>query len=189
MKSTKNIRTRLQVCGVGVALAVVIAGCGGASESGTGVGDKTFSDHRFALTFSYPDILTPEEVSDVAFSNGEAEARAALALDTHNAVVLSKYTINLPVTSTNIAAVAPQFDEAVAEAVGRPVRGEITDVGGLPAVRYGAIPIEQPAQGESQLLFVFDQRDEYQLNCQSTPEERTRLNEACARVMATLRRA
>lgn len=49
--------------------------------------------------------------------------------------------------------------------------------------------LDEPPQGESRLVYLFDQAVEYQLNCQSTPEKRAELNAACGQVLATLRRA
>jgi hypothetical protein len=83
----------------------------------------------------------------------------------------------------------PELDGVVVQLAGGPVSGSVTEVGGLPAVRYEPVPLDDPAQGESRLVYLFDQAVEYQVNCQSTPKMRTELNAACDQVLATMRKA
>ena len=185
-------------------LTVLAAGCGGddtsdvATESGAGGGGgsvaesgKTFSDDEFRLTFTYPEGLEEGEVSkiDDSAGGGKAVARAALGIDSDNLVLLTKYELNGVVTAANLPGVMPELDGVVSELARRPMAGEVTEIGGFPAARYDVLTLDKPAQGESRLVYLFDQAVEYQLNCQSTPAQRTELNAACDQVLATLRRA
>ena len=175
-------------------LAVLAVGCGGddTDEAGSGGdGGKTFSDDRFSLTFTYPEDLTEGEVSKIDESAGEgkAVARAAVGLDSDNLILVTKYNLNAAVTAANLPDVMPELDGVVSELAGSPVSGEVTEVGGLPAARYDVVALDEPAEGESRLVYLFDGAVEYQLNCQSTPEKRAELNAACDQALATLRKA
>ena len=185
-------------------LTLLAAGCGGddtsetATEGGAGGGGgsiaesgKTFSHDEFRFTFTYPEDLKEGEVSkiDDSAGGGKAVARAALGLDSDNIVLLTKYELNAVVTAANLPGVMPELDGVVSELARRPMTGQVTEVGGFPAARYDVLTLDKPAQGESRLVYLFDQAVEYQLNCQSTPPQRTELNAACDQVLATLRRA
>ena len=76
----------------------------------------------------------------------------------------------------------------VSELVDADVTGERTKVGGLIAFRYDDLAVTPPVDGESDLIFVFDGDVQYQLNCQSTPTHRDRMDEACDLAVDTLRR-
>jgi hypothetical protein len=173
-----------------VLLAVVLAGCGGDSSESGGDGGKTFTDDKFSVTFRYPDDLKEGEVKvEESAGAGKPVARAALGLDSDNVILLTKYELNVAVTAANLPDVMPELDGVVAQLAGGPVSGSVTEVGGLPAVRYELVPLDDPAQGESRLVYLFDQAVEYQVNCQSTPKMRTELNAACDEVLATMRKA
>jgi hypothetical protein len=189
-----TISRRASLAAVVAAVALLLAGCGGSGDSGGsgdgggGNGEKTFSDDRFALTFSYPDDLRSGEITSVDKAVGTSEADVAIGLDSDNLITISKFELNAPVTSANIATAASEGDGVIAELVGHPVHGEVTEIAGLPAVSYEAIPLDEPAQGESRMLFVFDNKDQYQIDCQSTPEKRAELHAACDHVLGSLRR-
>ena len=183
-------------------LALLAAGCGGggddATESGGEGGSgsvaesgKTFSDDEFRLTFTYPDDMKEGEVTQIDESAGEgkAVARAALGFDSDNIIGLTKYELSAFVTSANLRGVMPELNGVVSDLAGRPMEGEVTEIGGFPAARYDVLALDAPAQGETRLVYLFDQNVEYQVNCQSTPAKRTELNAACDQVLATLRRA
>jgi hypothetical protein len=176
-------------------LAVLAVGCGGGDDDSTETrsgaeSGKTFSDDRFSVTFTYPDELKEGEVEKVEESAGAGKpvARAALGMDSDNLILLTKYELNVAVTSANLPDVMPELDGVVGQLAGSPVSGEVTEVGGLPAARYDVVALDEPPRGESRLLYVFDQTVEYQVNCQSTPEKRAELNAACDQVLATLRK-
>lgn len=187
-------RTRARLAVLLLLLAVLVAGCGGddSTESGSGGdGGKTFSDDRFSLTFTYPGEMKKGEVNKVEESagGGKAVARAAVGLDSDNAILLTKYDLNVAVTAANLPDVLPELDGVVSRLAGAPVSGEVTEVGGLPAAQYDVVALDEPAEGESRLVYLFDQAVEYQVNCQSTPAKRAELNAACDQALATMRKA
>jgi hypothetical protein len=177
------------------ALLGVLAACGGGGGGGGNDGDRasserTFSEDAYAISFKYPSYLTEGKVTEVAESaGGEPVAQTALAIDEANAIFLAKYEVNAEVTGENIATFAPQVDELVQQLTGRPARGQTTEVGGLPAIRYEEVDLRTPPEGKSRLVFLFDGAVEYLVNCQSTPEERDAINRGCDRVLTTMSRA
>lgn len=97
-----------------------------------------------------------------------------------------KYVNERPVTASDLDVLLPQFDEAVGNLSAHPVKGTITEIGGLPSIRYDDVEVEGSVPLQSRLAFIFDERDQYLLNCQSTPARRQELNAACDRVLETL---
>ena len=175
-----------------LALALAVAACGGgdgdSDDSAGGSGEKTFSDDRFALTFTYPEEFETGTVEKITKSAGQAEESTALTLDEQNGIILQKYTLNVPVTQENLAEALPQIDQTVSGLVGTPTSGTAGTTGGFPSVTYEAVAIPDPPQAQSRLAFLFDGTTEYLVNCQSTPAERAEVDQACDRALATLQR-
>ena len=78
------------------------------------------------------------------------------------------------------------FNGVVSQLVGADVSGRRDDVGDFIVFRYDDLAVTPPVDGESDLTFVFDGHVQYQLNCQSTPTHRSRMDEACALARDTL---
>ena len=60
------------------------------------------------------------------------------------------------------------------------------DAAGLPGYEY-TVPLQKPKDGESRLIFLFKDKKEYEINCQSTPKLRERITEACDQAIKTLK--
>ena len=150
--------------------------------------EKTFVDDDFAVTFRYPSSFTEGEVVDVARSvGGKPAASAALQLDTYDGIVVSKYLNAAPVGPEDMVEVLPVFNSQVSQLVEKQVTGSIVDIAGLPGIRYDDLDVPGRVNQKSRLVFLFDGRDQYLLNCQSTAEHRDELTRACDRALATVR--
>ena len=68
----------------------------------------------------------------------------------------------------------------------QPVNHTKVQFGGLPGLQYDDIKTEEPANGQSRLVFLFDGPIEYLVNCQSTPEKQAEVARACERVLTTM---
>ena len=66
------------------------------------------------------------------------------------------------------------------------LKGEVTSVGGLPALEYEAFDLRRPAKAQSRLLVLFDGVTEYLVNCQSMPDQRKQVEAACDLVKGSL---
>ena len=69
---------------------------------------------------------------------------------------------------------------------GTEVSGRRIDVGGPIAFRYEVDQLQEPEDGRSTIVAVFDGDKEYFINCQSVPDGREELDEACDRAIETL---
>jgi hypothetical protein len=49
------------------------------------------------------------------------------------------------------------------------------------------ISITEPANGESRLAVLFDGKTEYLVNCQSTPEQRDKIEKGCRTVLDSIK--
>jgi hypothetical protein len=166
-----------------LALIFGAAGCGGGDDSG---GGKTFDDERFAFTFTYPDEFRPARLGSAAASLGEAEATEVVALDSDNLILVEKYALNDEVTPENFEAALGEVEEAVSKLTGMQVSGSETEVGGFPGVRFDDVTTPSPPNGKSRLVYLFDGRTEFAINCQSTPEKRAEVLAACDEVLGSL---
>ena len=173
-------RTRLAaLC---LVLIAATAACGGGGDDGT----ETFEEEGFAFTFEYPSSL--EETSDVSYSStagGAAEDARALGLDDRNAIVVSRYGLNVAVTAENADQVKPELDDLISGLAGTELSGKQVQIGGFPGFEY-TFDLEDPPEGRSRFFVLFDGKIEYTLNCQSTPDKRDELQAACRQAVDTL---
>jgi hypothetical protein len=173
-------RTRLAaLC---LVLIAATAACGG----GGGDSTETFEEEGFAFTFEYPSSL--EETSDVSYSStagGAAEDARALGLDDRNAIVVSRYGLNVAVTAENADQVKPELDDLISGLAGTELSGKQVQIGGFPGFEY-TFDLEDPPEGRSRFFVLFAGKIEYTLNCQSTPDKRDELQAACRQAVDTL---
>lgn len=186
---------------VGV-VGATLAGCGseGAESSSSDkpattkaarVTGTVFSNSNFGFNFTYPKEWTEAEMKgdpDQSFGSKPA-ARVAVALDENNAVLLARYDLAQPVSAADLPGQVPELNGAMTQFAGTPTTGTVTEVGGLPAVGYDefALP-NDPDQRSSRVVFLFDGNVEYEVNCQSNPEGRDKVNRGCDQMLTTLRK-
>lgn len=143
----------------------------------------------FELTFRYPSSFFEGRVNDTARSVGrDPSAQAVLGLDDDNAIILSKYVNDSPVTAADVAEALPQFDTQISELAGKEVTGAAVQVAGLPGIRYYDVDVPGMGNQRSRLVFLFSGRNQYLVNCQWTSARRDELNTSCDRVLATLQK-
>jgi hypothetical protein len=152
-----------------------------------GLGDGKFDENEFAITFEYPRDL--EETDDVSLTSqlgSGAEETRALALDENNALIVQKYRLNIDANAGNLdSTIKPELDNLLGQ-VSPGATSVRKEYGGLPALEYDSIKLTNPANGTSRLIFLFDGRDEYEINCQWTPDEREKIQDACDKALDTL---
>jgi hypothetical protein len=149
-----------------------------------------FEEEGFAISFEYPDDF--EETDDVTLSEqrgSRAEESRALGLDEDNGIIVQRYRLQRSIDETSLDAAKAEFDELVSELAPDAPAGQKTEIGGLPALSYTDVPVTDPANAESRLIVLFDGSTEYLINCQSTPDKRDQMNEACDMAVDTLERS
>jgi hypothetical protein len=167
--------------------ALALAVCALALGAGCGSdGPKTFDEDGFAITFEYPgDFERTTDVS-VSRSEGDAEESVALAMSDDNAIFVQRYGLNRSVTTADAKGVKAELDQVLSGLSGTEVSGRRIDVGGPLAFRYEVERLPTPEDGRSTIVAVFQGDKEYFINCQSVPDGREELNEACERAIETL---
>jgi len=183
---------RLRQKKVAGCLAVLVAGvglsaCGGSDSDDSG--PKTFESDAYPFTFEYPASFDVSD--DVGVSQnlgGSTEDTTAVAIDDSNGIILQRATLNATVTEGNLGAAKRQFD-ALIHRVDPGASGKPGRIAGFPSLTYAAFALKSVPDGESQVTFLFDGRDEYVINCQSTPQERETIQAACDQALSTLKAA
>jgi hypothetical protein len=147
---------------------------------------KTFDEDGFAITFEYPGDF--ERTTDVSIARGEGEAEesVALAMSEDNAIFVQRYGLDRSVTTGDAEVVKTELDEVLSRLAGTEVSGRRIDAGGPLAFRYEVERLQDPEDGRSTIVAVFDGDTEYFINCQSVPDGREELDEACERAIETL---
>jgi len=106
-------------------------------------------------------------------------------------IVIAAYALPGPVTAGNLASVAPIFKAGIrrlaAQADGALQAGpQRISVGGLPALKFRTSGLSyNGTRVESTLIYTFDDRTDYAINCQQTPEHAAQVTRACDQVLRT----
>lgn len=165
-----------------VLAAAVLAGCGSSSDE-----TKTFDEEGFAITFEYPGDFERTEDVNLSQSAGQAEETVALARSEDNAIFLQRYGLNRAVSPKEADGVREELDQVLGRLAGGDLEGKPVDVGGPLAFRYEIDRLNTPEDGRSTIVVMFDGDTEYFMNCQSVPDGRSELEEACEQAIDTLR--
>jgi hypothetical protein len=165
-----------------VLTALGVGACGGSD-------DRRFDVDGFAITFEYPEGF--EESDDVTINEQEgsqAEETRAVGLDNDNGIIVQRYALRRRIDEENLDLAKSEFDGLVAALAPDAAKGDTTELAGFPALRYSDVPVRSVERGQSRLIVLFDGRTEYLINCQSTPEKRGEINDACDLAVDTLER-
>lgn len=183
MSARENRLRPLAVLLAVLMLAIALAGC-------SGKGDKTFEASSYPFSFDYPSTWTLTRT--VADDDG-AGARRALTValqEPYDQVSILQYRLKKTLPR-GANAFRPEIDRIVTRLV-KQARGK---AGRAKPVKYGGIPgyqyvISYPAGSGTRLsntmTFLFRGHDEFQIGCQSAPENRDELMDGCQKILGTL---
>ncbi len=131
---------------------------------------------------------TSQRTEDVNLSQsaGEAEETVALATSEDNAIFVQRYALNRSVSAGDAEVVRKELDQVLSQLAGAPLEGERIDTGGPLTFRYEVTMLETPEDGRSTIVVTFDGDTEYFINCQSVPDGREELEQACDQAIETL---
>jgi len=197
-------RTRARRHAVGFVLVGILGatlvGCGSEAGESSSVTEKAapttvartghiFSDGDFGFNFTYPKDWSEGKPKDDAAKStgGKPAAGAAVGLDNDNTVFLLRYDLPEAVDPAQLPDHVSELDGIVSQFAGRPMSGTVTDIGGIPAVRYEEIVLVDDPRA-SRIVFLFDGSTEYEINCQSNADGREKINQGCDQVLSTLRK-
>ena len=144
-------------------------------------GDKTFDEAQFNISFDYPSSLNRRDVPE-----GNSDEKISLAIDDNNGIAVSKYEQDNRVSEANIGFAKSLLDGVVRQLSSDPSpQGKRVTIGGLPGFEY-EFPIKSLPGVRSRSIFLFQGRDEYQINCQFQDDKRQQVMEACDKALQTL---
>lgn len=188
---------RQYVAGLFVLLLAALSGCSSSghqaqsasvSPGQTPFPGAEFHDPKFGVSFHYPVAFRPAKlIKPLPKKLGAPIANAVLLLDRPDVLILQRYQlkINIPRHPLDPALLA-QVDRRVASFAKQPTPGASVLVAGLPGARYDDVQFVNPPNVRARLVFFFDGRTEYELNCRSTLAHRAQVNSACDEVIASM---
>jgi len=177
-------QTSLVAC-VAVGLVLFASACGGGG-GGSGGGGR-YEETGLDITFPIPSGFHIAHDISIAKSSGvKAVDQAAVAIDQDNLVIVQRYNLNTAISSENLATFKGEVDKVIGQLAGKPVSGHEVKYGELPGYEY-VIDVAQPAQGQSRLAVLFDGKVEYLVNCQSTPDQRDKIEKGCRTVLDSIK--
>ena len=162
-----------------VVLALGLASCGNES-------DGVFDVEGFPFTFEYPDEF--EETEDVNFDTNlgaSADQAAAVAIGENDLIALQRFTLNLAIDRSNLNLAKRELG-ALIQRLDPSASLSVVEIDGLPALTTGNLDVSTVEDGESRITALFDGDQEYVVNCQSTPDHRDEIAEACDLALETL---
>jgi hypothetical protein len=167
----------------GAVMALSSGGCGGG-------GTETFETPTYPFSFDYPADWKPSRIKEFTYGAGAGERTIAVQLKPpEDQVVVTQYKLagsvpegqpaNQQEVDRIVNRLAKQSDGVASEA-------EKVEYGGIPGYRY---VIEYDVDGKTlrnDITFLFRDDDEFQINCQSSPANREKVEEGCEKVLSTI---
>jgi hypothetical protein len=147
---------------------------------------KTFDEEGFGITFEYPGDFERTTDIDAGRSEGNAQKSVALAMSEDNAIFVQRYGLKDEVGPGDASLVKAELDKVLGKLAGAQVSGKRIDVGGPVAFQYEIDKLQEPENGRSTIVAVFEGDTEYFINCQSVPDGRDDLEDACKLAIDTL---
>lgn len=170
-------RAALAFCALALVLGAAACGGGGSSR---------YEETGLNITFKIPGgFHVGHDLSISKSSGANAVDQAAVAIDEDNLIIVQRYNLNTSVTSENLANFKGEVDKVIGGLAGKSVSGHEVEYGGLPGYEY-VIDLNQPASGQSRLAVLFDGNVEYLVNCQSTPDDREKIEKGCRTVLDSI---
>jgi hypothetical protein len=165
---------------LGAFAALTFAACGGES-------DGTFDHDGFPFTFSYPEDF--EETEDVEISQqlgAESEDTVAIGLEEHDLITVERFVLRVEISERNLDLAKREID-GLFEQLGPDAPSTTkTEIAGFPALTASGVPVSSVEGASSDVSILFDGDQEYVINCQSTPDHRDEVTEACEMALETL---
>jgi len=162
-------------------LLLGVAACGGGGGSGR------YEETGLNITFPIPGgFHIAHDLTIAKTAGANAVDQAAVAIDADNLIIVQRYNLNVSITSENLSNFKGDVDKVIGNLAGKKVSGHEVEYGGLPGYEY-VINVARPAQGQSRLAVLFDDKVEYLINCQSTPDNRDKVEKGCRKVLDSLK--
>jgi hypothetical protein len=163
----------------------LLAGCGGG-------GSQSFTTPTYPFSFDYPDGWTLSRGANFTYGSGDSAVRSVSAAlkEPYDQVTITQYKLKKTLPE-GINGYQPEVDRIVARLT-KQAGGDASDA---KVVKYGGVPgyqyiVEYPGPDklllQNKLTFLFKGRNEFQINCQSSPKNRKDLNKGCDQILDSL---
>ena len=183
--------------------AVAVAGCGssssGSSTTETNVsargsksagGQVSFSAQGMSIHFEYPPAfkVVPLAQDRQAAGNTTGGTHAGIAIGPYDLLTVTRYPgLTTPVSAQNIGSFKQTFDGEVSQVLRRNVTSTVSNDNGIPLLTWPREPVVGlPVKATVQILNAFVGRDEYEIQCQATPQRLAQIAAACREAIETL---
>ncbi|MGK2878737.1 MAG: hypothetical protein ACSLFF_09230 [Solirubrobacterales bacterium] len=176
-----------------IAKSLAAALLAGALLAGCGGGDQSFTTPTYPFSFDYPAGWRLSRGANFTYGSSDAAVRSVSAAlkEPYDQVTITQYKLKktLPAGTNGYQ---PEVDRIVArltkQAGGSAGDAKVVKYGGQPGYRY---VVEYPGGNnltlENKLTFLFKGQYEFQVNCQSSKENREALNEGCDQILDSLK--
>jgi len=167
-----------------VSLVLGLAGC-----VSIGFGNyKTFDEDGIGITFKYPEEFEIT-VQDVSPEIESAVAGRYVALDDRNHLDVIMYRLDRPVTNDDLPAMKARFDRDMSKATGVAVNSRPMEAGGFEGYEFEVFPPRADLPGgKVHFVLLLDGQIRYTLECESSPEGRAQVDNACDLMLRSLER-
>jgi hypothetical protein len=178
-------RTLFTTLAAAVLGGALLGGCGGG-------GSQSFTTPTYPFSFDYPSGWTLSRGANFTYGSNDSAVRSVSAAlkEPFDQVTITQYKLKktLPAGTNGYQ---PEVDRIVArltkQAKGSAGDAKVVKYGGVPGYQY---VVEYPGGGktlQNKLTFLFKGQDEFQINCQSAPENRKALNDGCDQILDSLK--
>ena len=158
---------------------LALAACGGDSDGGT------FDESELPFTFEYPaGFGIAENVSIDQQLGATADAQGGVGIDEDNAIIAQLFTLNIEIDDSNLDLARREIERLIG-GVDESATLRDSSVAGLPALTAEEVAVPELENATSRLTFIFNGKQEYLINCQSTPDYRDEVDEACDQALET----
>jgi len=163
------------------------AGSAAASAAASATG--TYDDH--GVTFSYPGTWDPISTGPKKVQAGTASWEAGFGVSPVDLVLVSQYTIQVSIDSSNIDKATPSLTRTISglfqQGGGTMESGPTpSTMGGFPSLEYtGTISSTDGTPVSSRVVLAFNGNTEYFVNCQYTDAFQAEISDGCDQVVST----
>lgn len=180
--------SRSRRAGQGIALAFALAVTGLAAGCG---GDEKFETSTYPFSFEYPSGWKATRNAAFVYGAGAGERSIAVVYKAPNdQVVVTQYKLQKTLPP-GIVANQREVDRIVRKLAkqsgGKATEARPVNYGGIPGYQYVIEYTTNGQQLQNTITFLFSGDDEFQVNCQSSPENRDVIDEGCDKVLSTLK--
>lgn len=160
------------------------AGCGGE-------GEKEFATPTYPFSFTYPDGWKVTRNAAFAFGSGSGERSLSVALkEPYDQITITQYKLKKtlpPGVNGNQDEVDGVVTKLTKQAGGSAGDGRKVKYGGVPGYQYEVeFSAPEGTKLSNIMTFLFKGKDEFLINCQSSPKNRDALEKGCDEVLGSL---